>query len=248
MIAGRTLAIASVVAGFTTAAGMAQLAVPEQAAVDAYRTAIAAAASGRGSRAIEAAFSTLGTMRAALLQVRPGRGTSPLESLPEREFQTLKELPGALINRDETVFVEPDPDYFVKLAAARGDAADRAFFSALKATHPESVWPVYVEQQTDYSGCIRFGSMSLVETYGVWASFQRRFGGRYAAGTLKEIDAVLEALTTATCACRDAASVERELQRFQRDFPLSPARAAIDRRLQAIRDGRSDIRPSCVSG
>jgi hypothetical protein len=187
-------------------------------------------------------------MRNALTQAGDGRGMTPLESLPEGEFQILRKLPGAIINRDETVFVEPDPDYFVKLAAARGDPADRAFFSALKMTRSQSVWPVYIEQQTDYSGCIRFGSMSLVETYRTWSGFQRRFGGRYAAGVRKEIDDVLQALTTATCACRDLASAERELQRFQRDFPASPARAATDRRLQAIRGGRSDIRANCVSG
>ena len=244
----RAFVLVSVLAAVTTSAGMAQRQAPEQAAVDAYRTAITSAASGRAPRAIETAFIALGLMRDALIQVQTGRNTTPLELLPEREFQMLRELPGAILNRDETVVVEPDTDYFVRLATARGDAADRAFFSAFKATHPGSVWPVYLDQQTDYSGCVRFGSMSLVETYRTWAGFRRRFSGRYADGARKEVDAVLEALTTATCACRDVTSVERELQRFQREFPSSPVKSAIDRRLQAIRAGRSDIRAGCVSG
>ena len=155
---------------------------------------------------------------------------------------------GAIVNREEVVFIEPDPDYFTKLAAARGDGADRAFFSALKATYPESVWPLYVEQQTDYGGCTRFGSMTLVETYRTWFAFQRTFRGRYAAGAQKETDAVIEQLTTSTCACGDLASVETELQRFRRQFPTSPARARIDQRLQTLRAGRSEIRTSCVAG
>jgi len=248
LIAGRTFVIGSLLAGVAASTALAQLAKTAQTAVDAYRTSIASAASARAPRAIENAFSALGTMREALMQVGAGRGMTPLESLSEGEFQILRKLPGAIINRDETVFVEPDPDYFVKLAAARGEPADRAFFSALKTTRSRSGWPVYIEQQTDYSGCIRFGSMSLVETYRAWSGFQRRFGGRYAAGVRKEIDDVLQGLTTATCACRDVASAEMELRRFQRDFPASPARAAIDRRLQAIREGRSDIRANCVSG
>jgi hypothetical protein len=246
---GRTLVIASAIAVVATVVVMAQWAAPQQAAVDAYRAAIRSTATGRAPRAIEAAFSALGVMREALTRTQSGQNMSPLEALPEKQFQALKqELPGAIVNRDEIVFVEPDLDYFARLAARNGDAADRAFFAGLKSTYPESVWPVYIEQQTDYSGCTRFGGMSLVETYRLWSDFQRRFSGRYAAGAAKEIDGVLERLTASTCACRDLASAEQELQRFLRDFPASPARAAVDRRLQAIRDGRSDIRPSCISG
>ena len=112
------------------------------------------------------------------------------------------------------MFVKPDPDYFTQLASVRGDPADRAFFSALKATYPESVWPVYVERQTDHGGCTRFGSMTLVGTYRAWFHFQRTFPGRYAAGAKKEVDAVVEHLAESTCVCGDLASIERELQGF----------------------------------
>jgi hypothetical protein len=244
---GRLLIITIALVGFGTPRGLAQLSTSDQAAVDSYRSAITSAESGRSSRAIEAAFSALVSMREALMQVRSGQNV--LESLPDEEFQRLKrDLPGVIVNREEVVFVEPDPDYFTKLAAARGDGADRAFFSALKATYPESVWPLYVEQQTDYGGCTRFGSMTLVETYRTWSDFRRTFRGRYAPGAQKETDAVLEQLTTSTCACGDLASVERELQRFRRRFPTSPARAKIDQRLQALRARRSEIRTSCVAG
>jgi hypothetical protein len=233
--------------GFGTITALAQLSPTDQTAVEAYRSAIRSVESGRSARGIESALSTLTSMREALMQVRNGR--TVLESLPDEEFGRLRrELPGAIINREEVVIVEPDPDYFKTLAGARGDEADRAFWSALKATHPESVWPIYVEQQTDYSGCTRFGSLSLVETYRAWFDFQRRFRGRYAAGAKRELDAVTEDLTESTCACGDWASVDQELQRFLRDFPTSSARAKIDQRLQALRAGRSDIRINCRSG
>jgi hypothetical protein len=246
-MAGRFLIITIALVGFGTTRGLAQLSTSDQAAVDFYRSAITSAESGRSSRAIETAFSALVSVREALMQVRGGQNV--LESLPDEEFQRLgRDLPGAILNRDEVVFVEPDPDYFTKLAAARGDGADRAFFSAFKATYPESVWPLYVEPQTDYGGCTRFGSMTLVETYRTWFDFQRTFRGRYAASAQRETDAVIEQLTTSTCACGDLASVERELQRFRRRFPTSPARAKIDQRLQALRARRSEIRTSCVAG
>src|SRR2546428_4202228 len=200
----RLLIITIALVGLEATRGLAQLSTSDQAAVDAYRSAIRLAESGRSSRGIEAAFSALVSMREALMQIRNSQDV--LESLPAEEFQRLgRDLPGAIVNREEVVFVEPDPGYFATLAAARGDGADRAFFSALKATYPESVWPVYVEQQTDYSGCTRFGSMTLVETYRAWIDFQRKFPGRYAAGVKKEIDVVIEHLTTSTCACSDLA-------------------------------------------
>ena len=246
-MAGRLLIITIALVGFGTTRGLAQLSTSDQAAVDFYRSAITSAESGRSSRGIEAAFFALVSMREALMQVRNGQNV--LESLPDEEFRRLgRDLRGAILNRDEVVFVEPNPDYFTTLAAARGDGADRAFFSAFKATYPKSVWPLYVEQQTDYGGCTRFGSMTLVETYRTWFDFQRTFRGRYAAGAQKETDAVIEQLTTSTCACGDLASVERELQRFRRRFPTSPARTKIDQRLQALRARRSEIRTSCVAG
>src|SRR5438552_9843119 len=128
-----------------------QLLVADRAAIQAYQSAIKSAETGRG--AIEAAYSALASVREALMRVRNGRDTV-LEGISDEEFTRLqRELPGVLVNREEIVFIKPDVDYFSKLAAARGDAADRAFFSALKQTYPDSVWPAYVEQQTDYSGC-----------------------------------------------------------------------------------------------
>jgi hypothetical protein len=119
---------------------------------------------------------------------------------PEEEFRPLARLPGAIVSRDEVVLVEPDPDYFVRLAASRGDRADRAFASALKRTYPQSVWPVYNERQTDYSGCTRFGSLTLVDAYRVWTAFQHTFPGRYVDPVAKDVDAVVRELTTSTCA------------------------------------------------
>jgi hypothetical protein len=233
--------------GLGTIAALAQLKTTDQAAVETYRSAIRSAESGRSTRGIESAFSALASMREALLEVRNGQ--TVLESLPDEDFRRLgRDLPGVVINREETVYVMPDVDYFTTLAAARGDGEDRAYCAALKATYPKSVWPVYVGQQTDFSGCTRFGSMSLVDTYRAWSDFQRKFPGRYAMGAKKEIDAAIEDLTESTCACGGKAAVEQELQRFLQDFPTSSIRAKIDQRLEALRAGRSEIRLNCHSG
>jgi len=217
-----------------------QLSPSDRAAVERYRSAIQSAESAASRLAIEPAFSAARALREAL--------TQKLESLGDEEFKNLQQLQGLLINREEVVFIKPDVDYFTKLAAASGDEADRAFFAALKATYPESVWPTYIEQQTDYSGCTRFGGMTLVEAYRVWLEFQRRFPNRYVNGANEETDAVLHELTQSTCACGNAAGVELELEQFLRRFPESPARVRIEQRLESLRSRRSDIRPNCTSG
>jgi hypothetical protein len=199
-------------------------------------------------RAIESAFSAIAPMREAVMS--GGRfGHNQLETLSEVEFDRLAgDLRGVVLGRSEIVFVEPDAPYFAKLAATDGDEADRAFFEALTATRPRPVWSVYVEQQTDFSGCIRFGSMALVDTYRRWLEFRRQFPDRYAAGVRAEIDAVSFQLTESTCACGDLASVERELDRFVRDYPSAPIRSKVEIRLKAVRARTSLVRANCKSG
>jgi len=224
----------------------AQMSAPGSAAIGAYRTAITAAEAGLKAGAVEAAFSALASVREALLGPSAARGTV-LESLSDEAFGRVAALPGAIINREEVLLVEPDPEYYVKLAAAHGDAGDRAFFAALKATYPESVWPVYVDQQTDLSGCTRFGGGALVDTYRRWSAFQRTFPMRYVVASRKEVHDVSARLTESICACGDAASVQDELQRFLAAFETSPIGAKVKQRLQDVRAGRPRIRANCTA-
>src|SRR5262245_21270475 len=115
----RTLII--VVLLMLTAAAFDQISTAEKAVIDAYRTAIMPAETRPTERAIETAFTALGKVREALTRARDNQLQTALESLSEDEFERLKrDLPGALVNRSETVFLEPDPDYFIKLSAAHG--------------------------------------------------------------------------------------------------------------------------------
>lgn len=221
-----------------------------QSAIDAYRSSLAQLEThAKGRRDLEAAYQAALKIREALLTESPDGKGRVLDSLPSDEYKRLQdELPGININREEILYSEPDPDFFVQLAVGHGEEADRLFFAALKATYPESVWPVYVEQQTDYSGCTRFGSGTLVATYRLWSEFRQRFPGRYPATVQKETTRVTEALTRGTCTCGDSTSVERELRQFARSFPTSPFRQAVDARLRLLHAGQLNIRPRCSSG
>ena len=114
-----SLTITTALVGLATgSAAFAQVSTTDRVAVEAYRTAIRSAQSGRTTQPIESAFSALGSMRVALLEVRNGH--TVLESLSDEEFRDLGQLPCAIINRQEVLLVEPEVDCFVRLARARG--------------------------------------------------------------------------------------------------------------------------------
>ena len=229
-----------------TPSAAAQLPVDVQSLVDQYAAAIATAQSGRGS--VESAFALVDRLRDVLMLESRAAGTV-LESLDDSTFARLgRALPGVALNRQEVLVVDADVDYYATLAAAHGDPADRAFFSTLKATYPDSVWPAYIQQQTDATGCTEFGTPALVDAYRAWTAFQARFPGRYALRTRTEIGSVTAALTRSTCACGNAASVQAGLQRFVDAFPSSPLTSQVRDRLRAVRAGASNVRFSCVSG
>jgi hypothetical protein len=215
--------------------------------IDAYRAAIQAAQRNPSRGQLEAAFNAIGPLRRALMPGRNG-SHSLLESLSGQEFIALRrELVGLVVNREEVVFVEPDVVFFRSLAA-RGDRADRAFFAALSSTYPQSLWPVYLEQQTDHSGCTRYGSGTLVSTYLAWAEVRRQYPTRYAEASGSHLDEILKELTESTCACSDRASVERELTEFRRRANASDVRSRVDARLADVLSGRANIRFTCTSG
>jgi len=227
---------------------LAQLAPPERSAIEDYRAALRDAEARRPPASLEPVFARALRVGEALLHVR-GDGRAAIESLPAADFARLVgELPGLIVNRDETVYVKPDPAYFLRLAQRHGTPADRAFFEAYHRTLPDGVWPAYVKPQTDYSGCTAFGQGELVATYRVWREFARAFPGSYGVTVARLVRDVEVSVAQSTCACGDAASVERELHEFLTTFPGSPVSTAIAQRLRELRARRSAIRFVCLSG
>ncbi|MDE0192557.1 MAG: hypothetical protein OXQ90_14480 [Gammaproteobacteria bacterium] len=215
--------------------------------IDAYMTAIAAAESGETARGVESALTAVADLKQALLAHVPGSTKSVLEDLPEADFALLEQLPGVTVRRVEVLVVHPIPRFFSDLATRVGDRADQRFAAALVATHPESHWPVYVEPQTDYSGCTAFGDGRLLEVYLAWSAMERDFPGRYESAVSRQRDAVEEKITRSTCACGDSASVVEELKRIVAALtPEDPIFSAVRQRLAATEAGRSNIRFGCI--
>jgi DNA-binding FadR family transcriptional regulator len=219
----------------------AQLPGSLQAAVDAYRTALATAASTREGASVESAFGAFRVLRAAFMR------NDGLGSLTAAQYAEVQALKGVIVSREEAIYVQPDVQFFGALARAHGDAVDRAFFSALRATYPQSVWPAYIEQQTDLGGCTRLGSLSVAAAYVRWTDFRQRHPARYRDDAREHAEDAFRALTSA-CACGDSTGVERELRQALRDLPAGEPRAAVAARLQDVLAGRAGIQAHCVGG
>jgi hypothetical protein len=179
-------------------------------------------------------------------------GDSPdepsIENVSEGAFLDLqRRLPGIVLNREEVILAEPDTNYFFKLASTHGGKTDREFFRAYQTTFPDSVWPVYVQQQTDFSGCTVFGERHLTESYHTWVSFRRTHPNNYRT-VVKRIIKEIEGALLSTCACGDRESVIRELREFTIMFPTSPVRPVLIDRLRELEAGNSPVRFHCSSG
>ena len=218
-------------------------------AIDVYRNAIAAAESAESQRRVESVFAAIDNLRGVLFADVPGDTRTVLESLPEADFARLVELPGLFVQRIEALVINPEPGFFVDLAARVGDKADQRFASTLAATYRNAKWPIYVEPQTGYSGCTAFGEGRLLETYLDWLDMARDFPDRYASVVTRERGRVQEAIATSTCACGDATSFVSELERIAAALnPADPMLPTVRERLAALDEGGSNIRFGCISG
>src|SRR5262249_44221032 len=151
------LSLLITVLGAVLSAPFALAASDYRALVEEYVSALSRLTTGAQAISVEAVYA-----RAERLGALLSSGTV-MESMRKDEFESLRaQLPGFRLNRDEVLIAKPDPAYFLDLARRYGGPADRAFFDVVTYVHPEGVWPVYVDQQTDYSGCTRFGQRALV--------------------------------------------------------------------------------------
>lgn len=164
-------------------------------------------------------------------------------------FEKIKTmLIGFWVNRDEVIFTEPNPAFFVKLAKDKGTNVDRAFFDNLQKTYPEGVFPVYKTQYSDFSGCTVFDGETISKIYGMWVKFQKDYPGRYQTrvrGQLKKIEDNI----MSNCICGDDENAYwNELQNFVKKYPDSPITKNVSSRAEKTDKNTSYIRFQCTGG
>lgn len=211
--------------------------------VDAYRDAVREIESRKPKVTVEQVFV------AALAAGEALERGDFLEKLSDEEYDALvRSLPGMTINRYEIVFARPDLEFFQRAVDRHGRRVDRDFFRNYAATFPDGIVPVYVEQQTDVTGCTLFGKGHIVERYAGWLRFRADHADAYKDTVRAQIARIEAEITGSDCACGPEAEVVREFEEFAREFPRSPATPRVLARIEELRESRSRIRFGCVSG
>ncbi len=171
-----------------------------------------------------------------------------LESLSEAEYALLgKKMQGFVINREEVLFIEPEFKFFSRFSKTHGTKTDIAYFALLHAIKPDDVWTAYFEQQTDVTGCTRYGKGILTNLYGKILQFKRAYPKAYVEDIKEEMNNILEEFTGGTCACGDRRGVLKEFRLFIKTFPNDKNTPVIKKRLAKI-EKEKDFRFNCQSG
>lgn len=168
-----------------------------------------------------------------------------IEQLTEAQFdEVVRRTRGVIVNREDVLVVEPDASFFLSLARTYGTKADVHFAEAYAATYPDGIWPSYVWQETDVTGCTAFGGGELVARYSAWLSFRSRHPKAYRSEARAQIGKI-ESHVVSDCACGSRDDVLAELERFAQKFPSAALRLGLTERIAFIRAGRSEIRFDC---
>jgi hypothetical protein len=177
-----------------------------------------------------------------------GPDSDVLEELNSADYDATTEMMrGFGLTRDEVVVVSVDVEYFSRLSRDRGDQVSLEFFETVGQVEPWS-WPTYMERQTDYGGCIKFGSLELVRCYRVLTKFQAMHPGRYRDRIESMLDPLVEEFTEGKCACGSVADMAKEFRAFLLDFPKSPIAPMVRERLHAIEAGTLKMKDHCLPG
>jgi hypothetical protein len=169
------------------------------------------------------------------------------EELSQHDVDT--KLEGFSVSTEEVLYAVPKPGFFLALARKKGTPVDVAFFENLQRTFAQhDAWPVFIEQQTDYSGCMLYQAPELLAVYGGWTEFAAKHPKAYAAEVAKEISRIEEAMTRDGCACGKSAEVIAGFEAFLRTFPRASIATQVKSRLEALKAGKGDMRFECKSG
>jgi len=171
-----------------------------------------------------------------------------LESLSDTEYALLeKKMKGYFINRIEVLIIRPDVKFFINLSKRFGTRADVAFFVLLRMIRPDSIWPAYIEQQTDVTGCTIYGKGLFAQLYGQTTKFRSVYPKAYVLNIKDEIEEMVENFVAGTCACGSKADVQKELRLFVRTFPRDENTPGVKTKLKRL-SNKGDFRFNCHSG
>lgn len=173
----------------------------------------------------------------------PGQ-PDPLDDFIKRVRRADKLLPGIGLSVGAETFYHSVRHGELAQLAQQGSAARRLLESVASLWREPNDWPVYIEQQTDVTGCWRPRALlkPLRAISAAWgeapACLQQAL-----APTLEE--ALLEAVGS-SCFCEDEAETRKQLQQLAAEYqelPLPGAKAASAKALETLED--PELRFNC---
>ncbi|HKY93590.1 MAG TPA: hypothetical protein VJM11_21230 [Nevskiaceae bacterium] len=219
----------------------AEAASPTPAAVDAYVAEVARIEASRTPQSLEPLLAAAEKVQAEVMAIDQEQAW--IEHLPEAEYEALKaKLRGLVLSRGFDVYAQPDPDFMLRLADARGRDADRDFFRVYRQHWGAELVPVFLSLTARPTPCVRFGEGVIPGIYDAWRGFVARHPDAYAGFAVQAINDLEEAVALGTCACGDTASVLAEEKGFLERFPDTRVAGQIRSRMQQLRDD-PDERP-----
>jgi hypothetical protein len=160
-----------------------------------------------------------------------------------------EKLEGFAVSTEEVLYAVPEPAFFLELAKAKGQPADVGFFENRRLTYPSfPAWPVYREQQTDYSGCELFDAPELITVYRAWTEYAAKYPKAYVKEVKEQRFDIESMMTGATCACGKKEQVLAGFEAFIRAFPKAAITPKVKARLKSLKSEESDMVYACHSG
>jgi hypothetical protein len=161
----------------------------------------------------------------------------------DQVFASIQEkLPGLVLVRDSEDFrIYTDDEYFMKISLEKGSKADIDFFS-LQVQQSKDGCPNYTD-----SGCIKYGSLILVDNYSKWLNYRKKYPECYMDETQRELFSIrihfLDGYNL--CSCHGSKEVLKEFRVFLKMVDDPALKEAVRWHIGKIEKGTSKIKFNC---
>lgn len=222
------------------AATIAEVADQLPAAVTAYADILAAIERAQSPTSLEPLFDAGDSAQAALMRIEGDRAWLERQS-PELFARAREAMRGYVLNTGDDIYALPDLKFYVDLAKRRGRPADVAFFSLSKQAEGSNFLPLYLQEKLP-TPCVRYGERIVNELYEAWGNYAKSYPKNYAQWSKQYLRDLEEVMALGTCACGDAASVQKDQAEFLRRFPMNPVRKDVEKRMSELKT-QSTVQP-----
>lgn len=185
-----------------------------------------------------------------LLEFKGGGEPVPLEAMSEEDYAFVQQhMKGFFVFREEIVGVEPEMTFFKELAARRGSQEDVDFFDLMTEVYGDGIWPAYIEQQTDYSGCGSYGDGARTRIYLHALKIGTPVNEAYRVKIDRMVKGLKESfISDGICVCGGEDTVVKELSLFIEKAPDADFIEDVKQLLAKVKAGKSKMGFYCRTG